>query len=208
MNIRQALQAEHSKPQTMKIVTYIGADKNRFAELMKIFFAGEYRLEHVRKLKTKGHKSTRQAQKSIATLGQFFPIHDQAAEAIKPGVRAFHYPTPRLAPRMRRRVLRPSARRRNVRHIIFAAQDLARRFIVIGGIQTQMLGRRCRGAWSHHGVVRENGRQGQMVIDVGRRYHHAHRHAAPVYQHVIFHPGFGPIGRIRPVFFPPSGERT
>lgn len=44
MNIRQALQAEHSKPQTMKIVTYIGADKNRFAELMKIFFAGEYRL--------------------------------------------------------------------------------------------------------------------------------------------------------------------
>lgn len=44
MNIRQALQAEHSKPQTMKIVTYIGADKNRFAELIKIFFAGEYRL--------------------------------------------------------------------------------------------------------------------------------------------------------------------
>lgn len=44
MNIRQALQAEHSKPQTMKIVTYIGADEKRFAELMKIFFAGEYRL--------------------------------------------------------------------------------------------------------------------------------------------------------------------
>ena len=44
MNIRQALQAEHSKPQTMRIVAYIGADKKRFAELMKIFFAGEYRL--------------------------------------------------------------------------------------------------------------------------------------------------------------------
>ena len=44
MDIRQALQAEHSKPQTMKIVTYVGADKTRFAELMKIFFAGEYRL--------------------------------------------------------------------------------------------------------------------------------------------------------------------
>lgn len=44
MNIRQALQAEHSKAQTMKIVAYIGADEKRFAELMKIFFAGEYRL--------------------------------------------------------------------------------------------------------------------------------------------------------------------
>ena len=28
----------------MRIVEFIGADKNRFAELMKIFFAGEYRL--------------------------------------------------------------------------------------------------------------------------------------------------------------------
>ncbi len=44
MNIRQALQAEHSKPQTLCIVTYIGDDEKRFAELMKIFFAGEYRL--------------------------------------------------------------------------------------------------------------------------------------------------------------------
>ncbi len=44
MDIRQALLAEHSKAQTMKIVTYIGADEKRFAELMKIFFAGEYRL--------------------------------------------------------------------------------------------------------------------------------------------------------------------
>ena len=44
MDIRQSLLAEHSKPQTMRIVAFIGADENRFAELMKIFFAGEYRL--------------------------------------------------------------------------------------------------------------------------------------------------------------------
>ena len=44
MDIRQALLAEHSKPQTMKVVEFIGADKTRFAELIKIFFAGEYRL--------------------------------------------------------------------------------------------------------------------------------------------------------------------
>ena len=44
MDIRQSLLAEHSKPQTMKIVEFIGADEKRFAELMKIFFAGEYRL--------------------------------------------------------------------------------------------------------------------------------------------------------------------
>ena len=44
MDIRQSLLAEHSKPQTMRIVEFIGADEKRFAELMKIFFAGEYRL--------------------------------------------------------------------------------------------------------------------------------------------------------------------
>lgn len=44
MDIRQALQAEHSKRQTAAIVDYIGDDAGRFAELMKVFFADEYRL--------------------------------------------------------------------------------------------------------------------------------------------------------------------
>jgi hypothetical protein len=44
MDIRQALLAEHSKRQTMAIVEFIGDDALRFAELMKIVFAGEYRL--------------------------------------------------------------------------------------------------------------------------------------------------------------------
>jgi hypothetical protein len=44
MDIRQALMDEHSKPQTMAIVEFIGDDARRFADLMKIFFAGEYRL--------------------------------------------------------------------------------------------------------------------------------------------------------------------
>jgi hypothetical protein len=36
--------AEHSKRQTMAIVEFIGDDARRFAELMKLLFAGEYRL--------------------------------------------------------------------------------------------------------------------------------------------------------------------
>jgi len=44
MNIREALLAEHSKRQTMKIVRFIGDDPKRFAELMSVFFAGPYRL--------------------------------------------------------------------------------------------------------------------------------------------------------------------
>ena len=44
MNIRQALMERHSKRQTMAIVEYIGDDARRFAELMKLFFSGEYRL--------------------------------------------------------------------------------------------------------------------------------------------------------------------
>jgi hypothetical protein len=36
--------AEHSRRQTMAIVEFIGDDERRFAELMRIVFAGEYRL--------------------------------------------------------------------------------------------------------------------------------------------------------------------
>ena len=43
MNIREALAAEHSKRQTMKIVNYIGDDPQRFKELMKVFLSDEYR---------------------------------------------------------------------------------------------------------------------------------------------------------------------
>jgi hypothetical protein len=44
MDIRQALMAIHSKRQAMAVVEFIGDDAQRFAELMKLFYAGEYRL--------------------------------------------------------------------------------------------------------------------------------------------------------------------
>lgn len=44
MDIRQSLMAVHSKQQAEAIVEFIGDDPERFAELMKLFFAGEYRL--------------------------------------------------------------------------------------------------------------------------------------------------------------------
>jgi len=44
MDIREALLAEHSKRQTMKIVRYIDGDPDRFAELMKLFLGDTYRL--------------------------------------------------------------------------------------------------------------------------------------------------------------------
>src|SRR5262245_12942215 len=44
MDILKALEKEHSKAQTDKIVQYIGGNKERFAELMKHFFKGEYRV--------------------------------------------------------------------------------------------------------------------------------------------------------------------
>lgn len=44
MDIRQALLAKHSKRHTTAIVEYIGDDAARFAGLMEIFFAGDYRL--------------------------------------------------------------------------------------------------------------------------------------------------------------------
>jgi hypothetical protein len=44
MDIREALLEEHSKAQCRKIVNYIGRDKRRFAQLMREFFEGEYRV--------------------------------------------------------------------------------------------------------------------------------------------------------------------
>lgn len=44
MDIRQALLTEHSRRQTMAIVKFIGTDAARCAELMELFFAGNYRL--------------------------------------------------------------------------------------------------------------------------------------------------------------------
>ncbi|MGZ3899232.1 MAG: hypothetical protein ACXVNM_13255 [Bacteroidia bacterium] len=44
MDIKQALIDEHSKPQTLKIVKYVGNDSSRFKELMNVFLNGEYRL--------------------------------------------------------------------------------------------------------------------------------------------------------------------
>ena len=44
MNIREELLASHSKAQTIKIVEFIGSDRERFSELMAIFFGGPYRL--------------------------------------------------------------------------------------------------------------------------------------------------------------------
>ena len=43
MNIRDELLKEHSKRQTMKVVAFVGDDKERFAELMKLFLGPVYR---------------------------------------------------------------------------------------------------------------------------------------------------------------------
>lgn len=44
MNIAQTLASGHTKQNTLAIVDYIGDDEKRFAELIRIFFGGEYRL--------------------------------------------------------------------------------------------------------------------------------------------------------------------
>jgi hypothetical protein len=44
MDLQKLLRAEHSKRQTDRIVAYIGDDKERFAQLIQLFFKGEYRI--------------------------------------------------------------------------------------------------------------------------------------------------------------------
>ncbi|HTQ65009.1 MAG TPA: hypothetical protein VMI12_09435 [Puia sp.] len=44
MDLRETILKEHSKKQCDRIVNYIGNDKKKFADLMKLFFQGEYRV--------------------------------------------------------------------------------------------------------------------------------------------------------------------
>ena len=44
MDLKATILEEHSKAQCERIVKYIGNNKQRFAELMKLFFKGEYRV--------------------------------------------------------------------------------------------------------------------------------------------------------------------
>jgi hypothetical protein len=44
MDLHKTLAAEHSKRQCDRIVRYIGNDPDRFAQLMELFFRGEYRI--------------------------------------------------------------------------------------------------------------------------------------------------------------------
>ncbi|MTI40068.1 hypothetical protein [Fulvivirga lutimaris] len=44
MDIKKELLFEHSKPQALKISNYIGSNKNRFDELMRLFFDTKYRV--------------------------------------------------------------------------------------------------------------------------------------------------------------------
>ena len=44
MNLREFILEEHSKSHTTAIVNWVGEDKKRFAELVSVFLAGEYRV--------------------------------------------------------------------------------------------------------------------------------------------------------------------
>ena len=44
MHLRDEILREHSRRQMLKAVNYVGSDKERFAELMRLFLSGEYRV--------------------------------------------------------------------------------------------------------------------------------------------------------------------
>lgn len=45
MDLKEAILEEHSKAQTDRIVQYVGQDKKKFNELMKLFLTGDARLQ-------------------------------------------------------------------------------------------------------------------------------------------------------------------
>jgi hypothetical protein len=118
----------------------------------------------------------------------------------------FHNPSASLAVRMLWSALRSSAFRSDMRHVGLAAQSLSSWLIIKSCVYTNVLRLGASRTRAHDGLVVKQFGQGDVIIDVGGSHHHTQRHATPVNQHVIFHSGFGSVGGIGAVFFPPNGD--
>src|SRR5438132_3243060 len=94
--------------------------KNRSGRMHRTL-ASVCSLERVCKLSAIGNESAGQTKKGIATLSGFFPIDDESAEAIKPSMGSFNYPSSGLSTLVRWDLVRSSRLRRDVCHIILAA---------------------------------------------------------------------------------------
>lgn len=67
-----------------------------------------------------------------------------------------------------------------------------------------MLGGGGIGPRTDDGVIVEQVRERDMVIDIGCRHNQAQRHPTSIYQDVVFHSGFGTVRGIGAIiFFPP-----
>lgn len=105
---------------------------------------------------------------------------------------------------MERCIVRSSALRRNVRNVELATSHPSRLLVVKSRIQANMLWAGGTGFRTHDGVIVEQFRQRNMIIDIGGCHNEAQRNATSIHQDVIFHPGFGAVSGIGAIiFFPP-----
>jgi len=138
------------------------------------------------------------------TAQGLLPIYHQASELSMPGMGALHLPPTRLSTRLRRELVTATTLERNMPKVALFQDDLTRRSVIEGGIQTQVVGgipRRLRTDDRH--MVEQRG-QHWAVVDIGRGGQHAHWDSAPIHQQVVFMAGFAAVGGIGPgLFFPP-----
>src|SRR5258705_12603372 len=98
------------------------------------------------------------------TAQGLLPIHPQAAELIMPGMGALHLPSARLSTWLRRGVVTAPALGRNMPQVALLQDDLPRRGVSKGGIQTQVLRGMARGLGPNdRGIVEQGGQHGAVV---------------------------------------------
>jgi hypothetical protein len=114
MNIQAALESEHSKAQTLRIVEYIGDDKDRLEELMTCFFHND------------GYRLNQRAAWPVSYIGEKYP------HLLKPYLeKMLHYAQDaKVHPAIKRNTMRTLSLMPNVpENVLGLATDVAFNFL-------------------------------------------------------------------------------
>src|SRR5205085_378916 len=145
-------------------------------------------------------------KKGQIVLRLFVPTDEQAAKAVHPRMRPFHYPTPRFEARFSLDGFGLLSSWANMGGKAELTQDIAHLVVVVAFVQAHPL--RLLLAWL--GTVDDDafdGRSHQFhIVAIGALNRQTDWQTVPLGEQAAFHPALAPIGRIGAGFFPrPTG---
>src|SRR5215831_9872968 len=144
-------------------------------------------------------------QEGQIMLRLFIPAYQDASEAVHPGVRPLHHPTPGLLPRLLFHRLCFLTTRANMRGEPKCLQNIAHLLIVVAFVEAHALRLCCRWLWALDDQAIERRSHQFHVVPVGARHRQSNGDAMAVSQQTALDPAFGAIGGVGAGFFPRQG---